>query len=255
MTPFHRLGESGGPFDPWAWFNIIGAVGCALWVVAYGFIIRQCFRDRSYGLPLVAICLNVSWEFLASWVWPNPVPLWHAFDRAWFFFDLVIVYQLLRYGRELQPVPEVRRHFHAIVAVTIVASVIGLHTFYLQYRDILGLVDAFIINLIINVTMIPFFLERRRQGGRGLSVGAAWCKMIGTLCTAIECHYVIGMSEPWLPSLSFLTFLCASIFATDVLYTYLVMKDARERARSSAPVDGPDYAGSAPRTAQELETA
>src|SRR5437588_718389 len=109
--PFHRLGEPGGPFDPWAWFNVVGAVGCALWV------------------------------------WPNPVPLWHAFDRAWFFVDLVVVYQLLRHGRALQRVPEVRRHFHAIVAVTMVAGGIGLHTFHLQYRDILGLVSAFIINL------------------------------------------------------------------------------------------------------------
>jgi hypothetical protein len=249
VTPFHRLGEVGGPFDPWAWFNIVGEVGCALWVVAYVLIIVRCFRDRSYGLPLCAICLNVSWELLASWVWPNPVPLWHAFDCAWFFVDLVIVYQLLRYGRGLQRVPEVRRHFYAIVAVSAAASVIGLHTFFLQYRDILGLVDAFIINLIINVTSIPFFLERRRQGGRGISVGAAWCKMLGTLCTAIECHYIIGMSEPWLPSLSFLTFLCASIFVTDVLYTYLVTKDARERARRAVLVAGSGFAGSVPRAA------
>jgi hypothetical protein len=238
MNPFHRLGEPGGPFDPWAWFNLIGEAGCALWVVAYALIIAQCFRDKSYGLPLVAICLNISWELLASWVWPNPVPLWHAFDRAWFFVDLVIVYQLLRYGRELQRIPEVRRHFYAIVAVTFMASVAGLHTFYLQYRDTLGLVDAFIINLIINVTMFPFFLQRRRQGGRGLSVGAAWCKMLGTLGTSIECHYLIDMAEPWLPSLSFLTFLCVSCFATDVLYTYLVTKDARERAQKAILVEG-----------------
>ena len=67
------------------------------------------------------------------------------------------------------------------------------------------------------------------------SVAAAWCKLLGTLCTSIECHHVIGMSEPWLPSLSFLTFLGASIFATDVLYTYLVTRDARERAKPHEP--------------------
>jgi hypothetical protein len=236
--PFHRLGEPGGPFDAWAWFNVVGAVGCALWVVTYGLIIRRCFLDKSYGLPLVSICLNISWELLASWVWPNPVPLWHAFDRAWFFVDLVVLYQLLRHGRGLQRVPEVRRHFYAVVAVTIMAGGIGLHTFHLQYRDLLGLVDAFIINLIMNVAFVPFFLERRRQGGRGISVAAAWCKLLGTLCTSIECHYVIGMAEPWLPSLSFLTFVCVSCFATDVVCTYLVTKDAMERARG-APASSP----------------
>jgi hypothetical protein len=98
--------------------------------------------------------------------------------------------------------------------------------------------------------MIPFFLDRRRQGGRGLSVGAAWCKMLGTLCTSIECHYVIAMGEPWLPSLSFLTFVCASIFATDILYVYLVTKDARERAQRAVLVESSDCAaGPVPRAA------
>jgi hypothetical protein len=35
-----------------------------------------------------------------------------------------------------------------------------------------------------------------------------------------------------------LTFLCVSCFATDVLYTYLVMKDARERAQRAVLVEG-----------------
>jgi hypothetical protein len=237
MTTFHRLGEPGGPFDPWAWFNLIGMAGCVCWVVAYLLIIRQCFRDQSYGLPLVAICLNFAWEFLASWVLPNPVPLWHAFDRIWFFVDLVIVYQLLRYGPALQRIPEVRRFFYPLVALTTVAGGIGLYTFHLQYRDILGLVGAFIINLVMSVTFIAFYFARREQGGRGLSVGAAWFKMVGTLGTSIECHYVIGMGEPWLPSLSFLHFLSVSIFAVDALYVFLVTKHAREQARGETGME------------------
>jgi hypothetical protein len=219
-------------FDPFAWFNIIGELGCVFWVAAYVFIIRQCFQDKSYGLPMVAICMNLSWEFLASWVIPNPVPLWHFFDRVWFFVDLVIVYQLLRYGRRLQTIPEVRDHFYAIIALTTVLSGIGLYTFYLQYHDLLGLVGAFVINLVMSVTFVFFSLARRHQGGVGLSVPAAWCKMLGTLGTSIECHSVIGLSQPWLGGLSFLTFLCLSIFLFDCLYISVLM---RARARAQAP--------------------
>lgn len=236
-TSFHRLGEAGGPFDPWAWFNVVGELGCVLWLGAYLLIIRQCFRDKTYGLPMVAICLNFAWEFLASWVLPNPVPLWHFFDRAWFFGDLFIVYQLWRYGPELQRIPEVRRYFRPLVVVTTLAGGVGLYTFALQYRDLLGLVGAFGINLLMSVAFVFFYFERRHQGGRGLSVGAAWLKMLGTLCTSIECHSVIGMGEPWLPSLSFLTFLCVSIFAVDALYVYLVTQDARQRARAPRPLE------------------
>ncbi|MBZ4419463.1 hypothetical protein [Myxococcus sp. RHSTA-1-4] len=220
----------GGPYDPLAWFNIVGEVGCVFWVLAYAFIIRQCFKDKSYGLPLVAICMNLAWEFLASWIIPNPVPLWHLFDRVWFFVDLVIVYQLLRYGRSLQTIPEVRQHFHWVVAGTTVLAGIGLYTFYLQYHDLLGLVGAFMINLVMSVSFVFFYFSRRHQAGVGLSVPAALCKMLGTLGTSIECHYVIGMTQPWLGGLSFLHFLCVSIFLFDALYLYLVAKAALARA-------------------------
>lgn len=217
-------------FDPFSWFNIVGEIGCVFWIIAYVFAIRQGFKDRAYGLPLIAICLNFAWEFLASWVIPNPVPLWHAFDRIWFFVDVVIVYQLLRYGASLQRIPEVRSYFYPLVVVTTVLGGIGLYTFYLQYRDILALVGAFMINLIMSVAFVFFFFERRHQGGRGLSVPAAWCKLLGTLGTSIECHYVIGLAEPWLPSLSFLHFLSASIFLVDLVYAVLVTRWAAARA-------------------------
>lgn len=229
------------PFDPFAWFNIIGEIGCVFWILAYVFIIRQCFKDKSYGLPMVAICMNLAWEFLASWVIPNPVPLWHFFDRVWFFVDLVIVYQLFRWGRQFQTIPEVRDNFCSIIVGTTVLSGIGLHAFYIQYHDLLGLMGAFMVNLVMSVSFLFFYFARRHQGGRGLSVPAAWCKLLGTLGTSIECHYVIGMTQPWLGGLNFLTFLCLSIFLFDCLYLYAVTKAARataqepERARR-APV-------------------
>ncbi|WP_224371024.1 transmembrane-type terpene cyclase [Hyalangium versicolor] len=231
MTPTFSIGHvDPTAFDPFAWFNVVGELGCVFWVAAYVFIIWQCARDKSYGLPLVAICMNLSWEFLASWVLPNPVPLWHFFDRVWFFVDLIIVYQLLRHGRQWQTIPEVRDHFYAIIGVTTVLSGIGLYAFYVQYYDLLGLVGAFMINLVMSVTFVFFYFSRRHQGGAGLSVPAAWCKMLGTLGTSIECHYVIGMSQPWLGGLHFLTFLCLSIWLVDCVYIYLVMK-ARVTAR------------------------
>ncbi|QRK10810.1 hypothetical protein JQX13_12490 [Archangium violaceum] len=225
----------GGPFDPFAWFNVIGEIGCVFWILAYVLIIRKCFQDKSYGLPLVAICMNLAWETLASWVIPNPVPLWHFFDRVWFFVDLVIVYQLLRYGRELQTIPEIRNSFYAVVAGTVMLSTFGLYAFYVQYHDMLGLMGAFMVNLVMSVTFLFFAFSRQHQGGRGLSVPAAWCKMLGTLGTSIECHYVIGLTQDWLGGLNFLTFLCLSIFLFDCLYIYVVTKVVKATTREPEP--------------------
>lgn len=225
----------GGPFDPLTWYNLIGETGCVFWIAAYGFIIHRCHQDRVHGLPLVAICMNLAWEFLAAWVIPNPVPLWLFFDRVWFFVDLIIVYQLLRYGQALQRIPELQRHFHLVVVGTVVLSTLGLYSFYVQYHDLLGLMGAFMVNLVMSVTFVFFYFARRHEGGRGLSVPAAWCKLLGTLGTSIECHYVIGLTQPWLGGLNFLTFLSLSILLFDGLYLYLVTQEARARARQPAP--------------------
>ncbi|MBL8948880.1 MAG: hypothetical protein JNK45_37255, partial [Myxococcales bacterium] len=84
MHPIYDFsGADPRAFDPWAWFNLVGAAGCVCWVVAYLAIIRTSHRDRANGLPMVAVGLNVSWELLASFWFPNPVALWHAFDRIW----------------------------------------------------------------------------------------------------------------------------------------------------------------------------
>jgi len=210
-------------FDLGQPFNIIGALGCVCWIVAYVLIVRRAHRDRAYGLPIVAICFNFAWELLASFALPNPVWLWHTFDRVWLLVDVVIMAQLLRYGRALQTIPEFRAYFYPLVAVTFLAGLIGQYLFVIAYIDRLGLVVAFGINLVMSVAFCLWYFARR-DDRRGVSVGAAWFKMLGTLGTSIECHWVVRMIDPELPSLGFLTFLCVAIFAVDVLYIVLVSR-------------------------------
>jgi hypothetical protein len=92
------------------------------------------------------------------------------------------------------------------------------------------------VNLIMSVLFVFFYFARREEGGRGISKAGAVCKMLGTLGTSIECHYVVRLIDPELPSLAFLNFLCLSIFCFDCLYIYLVFS-----GKGTAP--------SAPRTA------
>src|SRR5688572_21653965 len=129
MHPIYSVDPSNPAFNPLTWYNLIGAGGCIFWVLAYLFILKRCFRDRSYGLPLVAICLNFGWEILASFVFPNPVMLWHLFDRVWLFVDVLLVYQLLRWGRAEQLIPELARYFPGVVLATFALGVWGQYAF------------------------------------------------------------------------------------------------------------------------------
>ena len=50
-------------------------VGCGmLWTLAYLLIIRQGFLDRTYGMPLAALCVNLSWELVFAFVYPHDLP-------------------------------------------------------------------------------------------------------------------------------------------------------------------------------------
>src|SRR6478609_3501693 len=117
------------------WANLVGNTGCALWILAYVLSLLKAQRDRAPGLPTLAICLNFSWEFLYAFVLPNPVGLWRFFGTAWFLLDIVIVYQLLRFGPAHQRDPWVARHFRVIVAATTILGGVGQWAFIVMYRD------------------------------------------------------------------------------------------------------------------------
>jgi hypothetical protein len=231
MHPLYSVDPTNPAFNPLTWYNLVGAGGCVFWVLAYLFILKRCFADRTYGLPLVAICLNFGWELLASFVLPNPVALWHAFDRIWLLVDVVLVYQLFRWGRKEQQIAEIARFFPAVVVLTFALGLWGQYAFVATYRDRLGLVGAFGVNLIMSVLFV-FFYFARRESGRGLSRAGAVCKMLGTLGTSIECHWVVRLIDPELPSLAFLSFLCISIFLFDALYVFLLFRDPGTKARA-----------------------
>jgi hypothetical protein len=212
--------------DMGAWFNEVGDVGGALWILTYFFVIRQGFKDKTYALPMFAIGLNYSWEALFAFVWPVTPWVWRLLDKGWIVPDTIIVYQLLRYGRDVQTRVELRRWFYPVFAVIFLVGLAGQYTFTRSYPDRMGLLTAFLINLVMSILFIPFYFARRAQGGRGLSRGVAWCKMLGTLGTSIEMQFVIPKVNPEMADATFLTFLSGTILFFDLIYVYLVSRPA-----------------------------
>lgn len=234
--PVYQL-DQGQPFNLLANYNLIGAVGYLLWLVAYVLVIRQGKRDKTYAIPLLPICLNFTWEFMDSWVLPDPVSFWKWIDRAWFLLDVAILGQLLHYGRKEQVIPEMRRYFYPVVAVTLALAFWGQYTFVTTFHDTLGFIAAFVINLVMSA-IFPFFLFARRGDMRGISLGAAWCKLLGTGLASIQCVFLFPLIHPLSPVAyselspdSFFWFLFIAIFLLDCLYLGLVYK-ARRAAKA-----------------------
>lgn len=178
------------PEDPLP-FIVLAAVGEILWVVAYLQIIRAGFRDRTYGVPMVCVCLNIGWEFHLSWICPLFSPelcpnsatpgLWVW--RAWFFGNAVILWQLWRYGRGEELIPALRSYFRPIVAGLIVVAYTGHVTFIAFFGDLNGAIAAWMINFVMAVLFLH--LLAARPGLEGLSHAAAWTKMIANVLISL----------------------------------------------------------------------
>jgi len=226
--PIYQL-ETGEPFDMSAWYNWVGGVGAACWLIAYVLVIIQGHRQHTYGVPIVAVCLNFTWELMDSFFLPDPVPLWVIIDRAWFVVDLLIAAELFRYGKREQLWPEVQRAFYVLVPVLLLAAFLGQYAWVTTFHDTLGILLAFVINLVMSAVFLPFYFTRRSTG-RGLSLPVAWLKMLGTALSSVQCYFLIPLIHPVAPSsthfgpYSFFHFLFIACFALDVGYIVLLSR-------------------------------
>src|SRR5690349_11782194 len=100
------------PLSDHPWLLGLVDVGTAFWLILYVIAIIIGFRQRTYAIPLVAIAANFSWELIAAVYRVAPVRLWHIGDVGWMGLDAGIVWTLLRFGRDKQDIPEIRRWFY-----------------------------------------------------------------------------------------------------------------------------------------------
>ncbi len=212
-------------------YFLIGVLGCVLWTVAYVLLIKQAYQQRVNTIPMLAICLNFTWEVMAVFVLPNPSKAWAVLEWSWVILDLGLLALLWRDGRECLRVATLKPYFHLLLAAVLVLCFVGQLSFVLTFGDLLGFIDAFVINLVMSAAFISMFFQRQ-PGGAGLNYGAAWLKMIGTACTSFQCAALLPVIRPDIPSWGFLYFLYFLIFALDLVYV-LLLHNARRSALSN----------------------
>jgi hypothetical protein len=166
-------------------FDAIMVGSGVLWTIAYLLIIWRGFLEGTYGMPLVALCANLSWEFIFSFVHPHDLPQ-RAVNVVWFSFDLVILLQLLLYGpREFADLP--RRAFYAVLTLALATSFGVVLAVTYEFDDFDGVYSAFGQNLMMSVLFIAML--RSRGSLRGQSVGIALSKMGGTALAAFAFYF------------------------------------------------------------------
>lgn len=217
------------------WALMFGVVGCVLWGAAYLVVIVSCAKQKTYGIPLAAICMNITWEILSVffWVAVRNEPAFHYADIAWLCMDVVILSQLLRYGREQQIFEQVREYFYPIVGGSLILAFLGQYTFPMTYQDNDGFVLAFMINMGMSILFPFMFFARPDQ--RGLSYSVAWLKMLGTACESIMCIKWMPAKHPELSNFSYFYFLYITTFLFDCIYIAQLWSVRRKTVVAAAP--------------------
>ncbi|WP_143735055.1 hypothetical protein [Methylocaldum sp. 14B] len=198
-------------------FQISATASMTLWIAAYILIIRRGFKDRTYGMPFAPMCVNVSYEFIFGFVYPDIPPVNYA-NIAWFFIDLAIVYQYLRFGREEFPAVFPKHSFVPAFALGLVTAFFGVIAITLEFKDFHGNYTGWGDQLLISITYL--YLLARRGSTRGQSVYIVLTRMFGSI-VLIPAQYVQTPESILLP------FLYAGFIVFDAIYLFLLVRQCR----------------------------
>ena len=208
-------------------FDTIMVGSGVLWTLTYLLIIRQGLLHRTYGMPLVALCANISWEFIFAFVYPHDLPQ-RAVNVVWLSFDVVILVQLLLYGpREFATLP--RRLFYAAFALALTTAFGAVLTVTLQFDDSDGAYSAFGQNLMMSILFVTMLYSRGSM--RGQSVWIAVLKMGGTALASFSFY----LFNPDYDGSILLPFLYVAILIFDGIYVGATTAFARRERKPLNP--------------------
>ncbi len=201
-------------------FTEIMMVGGLFWSATYVLIIRRGFKDKTFGMPMAALCANISWEAIFAFVTPHGAPQLYV-NYVWFGLDAVIVMQFLKYGRK--EFPSISRwQFYVVFALGLSVAVPMILTVNYEMDDSAGAYAAFGQNLMMSVLFVTMMMNRK--GIEGQSFYIALFKMIGTGLSSLAFYQF----RPSTQDSVLLPLLFVSIFAFDLIYTVAIYRKCRE---------------------------
>ncbi|EFH84481.1 hypothetical protein [Ktedonobacter racemifer] len=213
------------------YFTLLMLGSGLFWTITYLLIIQRSWRDRSYGMPLVALCANISWECIFSFLLP-PQLIQHIVNLIWFVLDAVILALTICYGpREFPNLS--KRAFYTLLGLALVTSFFAVLLLTLEFHDS-GVYAAFGQNLMMSILFLTMLFRRRSLRGQSMSI--ALCKLLGTACASLAFYLY---SAPWHHSV-LLPFLYVATFIYDVAYVGMVYVQMRAETKivHTSPIRG-----------------
>lgn len=199
---------------------ILFGVAAACWVWVYIVVIIDIFKYKFVGIPVLAVCANIAWEFLWSFkYYTNMGALFEWGYRAWFILDIFILSAVLKYGKIQFTDKRLQKVFPLIIVFCFICWASGIYSLTSQYYDPIGAVSAYLVNT--NMSAIYIFLILNFPFEKSLGISTAWLKMLGTALTSVFCFWAF-------PNQYFMLTLAVITFVLDMIYIFLVTKFKRQ---------------------------
>ena len=202
---------------------ILLLLGAGGWTTVYITSIYIGFKEKTYCIPFVSLCINYAWElyFSFSSVQCGTATHWCAqriINIVWCLFDTLIVIQLLIYGYKYFS-KIIHKYVWYSTLIFIFSSALTFINLFQASFDPSGGIAAFADNYLMSCLFISFFYVRKATSGQNLegqSLIIAICKFIGTLANSISWGLCSGMNAP------VLVYIYVMIALLDVFYTGLL---------------------------------
>ena len=174
------------------------ALVALFWLLAYVLIVRRGLIEKTYGMPIVAMLGNWTWEWIYGFGLDSSCPpVWDACPKGWFqladfaaaFFDLFIVYTIFKFGREKSTNPFFRKYYYPTLIFGLVAAFSIQYQFVTKVgfpnRDHLafqgainpffvgdsgGAYSGFILAFIMGILFIEMLTERNSLEGQSFII-------------------------------------------------------------------------------------
>jgi len=144
-------------------------IGGLFWSATYILIIRRGFKDKTFGMPMAAVCANISWEIIFAFFIPHDAPQIYV-NYIWFSLDVVIVIQFLKYGKKEFPnIP--KWQFFAVFTLGIAIAIPMILEINYEFEDETGAYAAFGQNLVMSILFVTMLINRKGIGGQSFYIG------------------------------------------------------------------------------------
>eukprot|EP01084_Bolivina_argentea_P228295 385611_1 len=196
-----------------------------LWSVTYISMIYIQYKQKTYGMPMVSLVFNYSWEtyhtiqtFMDGRSWIMIIGY-----SAWFIIDTIIWIQFCFYA-----FPKYFRHemsksyFVNLTIILFIFCILIVYFMDIELNDQIGVISAFSSNLLMSYLFILMLYRRRSLDGQSLWIAIPKCLGTGvaSIMTVICWSDYFGDTQLTSTGLLWICYIGCALF--DVIYIYFV---------------------------------